>query len=198
MKTDKKMNPEEEGCCGGGCHSQEAVSEEKETICSPTAQELTDLLQRTHANFENYRKQMQAHIEDIRKMAAKEVILQLLPIVDNFALALKSVPAHERKKDFVHGMELIHSQLMQLLQNNNVTTMETTGKDFDPYYHEALMKVPSEVPANKIMEEFQKGFLMQGKVLRHAKVKISAGNGSNDAHVVSKQAKEKNTIQTEE
>ena len=71
-------------------------------------------------------------------------------------------------------MELIHTQLMKVLEENNVVQMETTGKKFDPYYHEALMKVSADKEQNTIMEEFQKGYLMHGKVLRHAKVKVSA------------------------
>gem|GEM_PF-1315256 len=143
-----------------------------------TVEELTDLVKRTQANFENYRKQMQVQIEEIKKMAARDVINQLLPIVDNFDLALKTVnPEKVDKvdKEFIQGIELIHSQLLQLLQRNNVLAIETIGKKFDPYYHEALMKAPSELPADTIIEEFQKGFMMHGKVLRHAKVKISSG-----------------------
>ena len=138
-------------------------------------EELTDLLQRTQANFENYRKQNQAYIEEIKKMAARDIVLQLLPIIDNFELALKAASKEQANKELVQGIELIHSQLLQLLQQNQVLPMQTIGKDFDPYYHEALMKVPSEVPVNKIMEEFQRGFTMHGKVLQHAKVKVSAG-----------------------
>ena len=140
-----------------------------------SAEELTDLLKRTQANFENYRKQNQAHIGEIKKTAAKDIVLQILPVLDHFELALKAVPQDQENTDFVQGIRLIHSQLLQILQRNDILLIETLDKNFDPYYHEALMKVPSEVPANKIMEEFQKGFTMHGKVLRHAKVKVSAG-----------------------
>ncbi len=140
-----------------------------------TVEELTDLLKRTQANFDNYRKQMQAYIEDIKKMAAKDLILQLLPVIDNFELAFKSTSADAGNKEFIQGMRLIYSQLTQLLQDNNIVPLDTKGKDFDPYYHEALVKVNSDLPKNRIMEEFQKGYMMQGKVLRHAKVKLSAG-----------------------
>lgn len=145
-----------------------------------SVEELTELLKRTQANFENYRKQMQTYLEDMKKMSAKDLIMQLLPVIDNFELALKSATMKsadqaQGNQEFIHGMKLIHSQLLQLLQLNNVSAMETKDKSFDPYLHEALMKVASDMPENKIMEEFQKGFMMHGKVLRHAKVKISAG-----------------------
>ncbi|MDP3699092.1 MAG: nucleotide exchange factor GrpE [Nanoarchaeota archaeon] len=160
-------------------HKSDKKAEQGQPEAEPTKQlsadELTDLLKRTQANFENYRKQTQGYIEDIKKMAARDILLQVLPIVDNFELALKAVSPDQADTEFVRGVTLIHSQLLQLLQHNNVVPLETAGKDFDPYLHEALMKVPSEMPAHTIMEEFQKGFTMHGKVLRHAKVKISAG-----------------------
>lgn len=158
----------------------------------PSVEELTDLLKRTQANFENYRKQTQVYLEDIKKMAARDIVLQVLPILDNFELALKAVPRDQGNTEFVQGITLIHSQLLQLLQHNNVVPIETVGKDFDPYYHEALMKIPSELPANKIMEEFQKGFTMHSKVLRHAKVKVSAGPQKHTDNTPSKNNQNKN------
>ena len=135
--------------------------------------ELTELLKRNQANFENYKKQTESRVQEIRDMAAKDVILQILPIVDNFQLALKSTPQHT--SEFAKGIELIYSQLFSVLENNDVKIIETEKKDFDPYLHEALMKVDSELPENRIVEELQKGFTLQGKVIRHAKVKISTG-----------------------
>ncbi len=140
-----------------------------------SVEELTDLLQRTQANFENYRKQTQTYIEEIKKMAARDIVLQVLPVLDNFELALKAVPQDQENTDFVQGIKLINSQLLRVLQHNNILPIETLNKNFDPFYHEALMKVPSEAPANRIIEEFQRGYIMHGRVLRHAKVKISAG-----------------------
>lgn len=156
----------------------------------PSVEELTDLLKRTQANFENYRKQVQIQFEEIKKMAAKDIVLQLLPLLDNFELALKTVKPEAKGDSLVDGINLIHSQLVQLLQHNNILPIETVGKKFDPYYHEALMKVPSELPADIIIEEFQKGFTMHGKVLRHAKVKISSGADSNQK---ANQTKNENT-----
>ncbi|MEK6809320.1 MAG: nucleotide exchange factor GrpE [Nanoarchaeota archaeon] len=179
-KKDEKEEKAEKG------HLPEAETLIKE----PSVEELTDLLKRTQANFENYRKQTQTYIEDTKKMAARDIVLQVLPILDNFELALKSVSPDQADTEFVRGVTLIHSQILQLLQHNNVVPLETAGKDFDPYCHEALMKVPSGLPANKIIEEFQKGFTMHGKVLRHAKVKVSSGQNTNSTQKDSKQKNE--------
>ena len=139
-------------------------------------QNYKELLQRTQANFENYRKQQEKRIEDIREMAARDIILQILPIVDNFELALKSADTNSNAKDFLQGVELIYSQIHSMLENNNIKIIETEKKIFDPFYHEALMKIDSELPENTIVEELQKGFTLHDKVIRHAKVKISNGN----------------------
>ncbi len=144
-----------------------------ETPESDPIQELTELLQRTQANFENYRKQTEKRIEDIKQMAAKDVIVQLLPLLDNFELALKNARAHP--EEFVKGVELIYSQLVEVLQLSGVQPIVTEKKVFDPYLHEALLKVESSQPTNTILEEFQKGFTLHGQVIRHARVKISAG-----------------------
>ncbi len=133
--------------------------------------EMKDLLQRTQANFENYRKQVEKRVEEIRDLAAKDVILQLLPVLDNLELALKS--ADKNLVEFRKGIELIYSQLFSILENQGVKVIE--AKKFDPYLHEPLLKVESEAPENSILEEFQKGFMLNNRVIRHAKVKLSAG-----------------------
>ena len=157
--------------------------------------ELTDLLQRTQANFENYRKQTEKRVEEIRSMAAKTMILQILPILDNFELAFKSLDPTIADCDFVKGMELIYAQFQSILENQNVTKMQTIGQMFDPYLHEALLKVENEAPQGTILDEFQHGYLLSGFVIRHAKVKISAGKKSSG---VSNEVKNQHNINMEE
>jgi len=135
-------------------------------------QELKELLQRTQANFENYRKQTEKRIEEIQQMAGRNTIMQILPILDNFELAIKSNNNHT--SEFIRGIELIYAQLNSLLEENSVKTIEVSD-DFDPFYHEALMKVESDLSENKIIEVLQRGFTLHDKVIRHAKVKVSAG-----------------------
>lgn len=138
--------------------------------------EMKELLQRTQADFENYRKQQEKRIEEIREMANKDVILQVLPVLDNFELALMNVDS--KKEDFIKGIELIYSQLFGILENSGVKSIVTEKQPFNPYYHEALMKVDSDEPENTIIEEVQKGFTLHDKVIRHAKVKVSNGKAS--------------------
>ena len=137
--------------------------------------EMKELAQRTQANFENYRKQMEKRMEDFQKIVGKQIILQLLPIIDNFELTIKNSSAE--KEHILNAIELIYAQMNTLLENNGITAIETENKEFDRYLHEALMKVESEKPENTIVEELQRGFTLNGQVIRHAKVKISMGKG---------------------
>ena len=137
--------------------------------------EMKDLLLRTQANFENFRKQTERRIEEIREIAARETILHLLPIMDNLELAFKNLDPQIENETFVKGIELIYSQFSQILEKNDVHPIPTQKQKFDPYLHEALLKVESDLPENTIIEEFQKGYTFHGRVLKHSRVKISAG-----------------------
>ena len=136
---------------------------------------MKDLLQRTQANFENFRKQTDKRIEEIRTMAARDIITQVLPVIDNFNLALKNVNKTKGNSDFIDGVEMIYSQMNTILKDAGVKEIKTKNEKFNPTYHEALMKMESNLPEGTIVEEFQKGFKIGDRVIRHARVKISAG-----------------------
>lgn len=203
--------------------NQSKAAGEKEDSLS----EITKLLQITQANFENYRKQTEKRMNEIKTMAAQDVLVQVLPLLDHLELALRNVnPKFDCNSncnsgcdtegnrnsgrncgcdvecgcnhncdcdvscdngadcnstnytEFVRGIELIYSQLKELLTNNHLEQIKAVGEQFDPYYHEALIKAESDFPAGIIVEEFQKGFTLHGKVIRHAKVKVSSGKNT--------------------
>ena len=146
----------------------------KKDSLSDQVKELTELLQRTQANFENYRKQQEKRIQEIQEQANEELIVGLLTVLDNFELALKN-KKDDKSKSFAKGIELIYSQLSNLLKDKGLKEIKTENEFFDPHFHEALMAVGSDKPENTIIEEMQKGFLLNDKVIRHAKVKVGAG-----------------------
>lgn len=132
--------------------------------------ELTDTLQHLQAEFENYKKRAAKEGCELIKCANEDLIIKLLPIIDNFEIALKSC----REKDgFYKGTELIYSQLIDTLRSQGLKHIECLGKKFDPYYHEVLLAEESKEPENTIIEELQKGYMLNDKVIRHSKVKIS-------------------------
>ncbi len=158
----------------------EQPTEKNEQTADEKIAELTDLLKRTQANFENYRKQTEKRVEEIHFLSAKRMILEILPILDNFELAFKSLNPRSEKSDFINGMELIYAQFLQILDKHKVTSIQTQNQKFDPYLHEALIKVEHESSEGTILEEFQHGYMLAGQVIRHAKVKISAGKKQNN------------------
>ncbi|MFH0700995.1 MAG: nucleotide exchange factor GrpE [Candidatus Woesearchaeota archaeon] len=148
----------------------ETKAEEPMQSKEQEVQELTELLKRTQANFENYRKQVEKRIEEYQQFATKDLLLQLLPLLDNFELALKA--SSQNVEDLRKGVEMIYAQLFKMLENQGLEMIPCCGK-FDPYFHEALIKEESDKSEGTILEELQKGFTLNGKVIRHAKVKIS-------------------------
>lgn len=151
-------------------------------------EELKELLQRTQANFENYRKMQEKRLEEIKSLASRDLILKLLPLLDNFSLILKN-SGNSAKEDLLQGIELIYAQFNSLLEEQGIMKISLEkNQKFDPYLHEALLKSESDLPEGIILEELQTGYTLHGKILRHAKVKISSGK---------KDTKENKTEKTE-
>ena len=133
-------------------------------------EELLDRLKRLQAEFDNYKKWFQKEKIEVIKYANGELLLSLLPVLDSFDLAMK----HSNDKEkFLQGMKMIYAQLNSVLQSSGMQPIKAEGEKFDPYKHEVLMKESSEKEEGAILEEFQKGYTLHDKVLRHSKVNIS-------------------------
>jgi molecular chaperone GrpE len=138
---------------------------EKEVIA-----ELTETLQRTQAEFENYKKRVEKENVEFVKYAKAEIIQKILPTIDTFEIALKST---NDKEKFVKGIEMVYAQLRSLLKAEGLKPIDALDKKFDPYLHEVMLKEKSDKDDEIILEELQKGYMLNDKVLRHSKVKIS-------------------------
>ncbi|MBU1086026.1 MAG: nucleotide exchange factor GrpE [Candidatus Omnitrophica bacterium] len=129
---------------------------------------------RIQADFENSRKRLERDKIDFIKYANDQIISQLIPFVDDFKRAFASA---DQTKDFdvLHkGVEMILKHLLDLLKEKGVVEIEAVGKLFDPAFHEAMLQVETdEYPENTVVEEFQKGYLLNDRVLRAAKVKVA-------------------------
>jgi len=132
--------------------------------------ELKETLQRVQAEFENYRKRVEKEKEEFAKIASSGIIKRILPILDNFEVALKNKPSGE---DFAKGIEMIYAQLFTELETAGLKGLDAEGKMFDPYLHEALMQQESDKEDGTVIEVFQKGYTLNGQVIRHSKVKVS-------------------------
>ncbi len=134
---------------------------------------------RERADFINYKKDEMERIGELAKYANTEIILKIIPILDNIYLAESHVPEELKENKWINGFNQIKNQLASFLSKEGIEPIETVGKPFDPNFHEVVEEIsPSEALAKggkpgTIVEETQKGYTMDGKIIRVAKVKIS-------------------------
>ena len=127
---------------------------------------------RAVADLENYKKRSIREKADIIKYGKEDIIKDILPFVDSLDRALDHADSSDIQA-FKEGMRLIQEQLLSCLKKHGVEKIDSVGLDFDPNFHEALMQVESEEHAeNKVVNEVQKGYLLNGRLLRPSKVCI--------------------------
>lgn len=127
------------------------------------------------AEFDNFRKRTMKEKSEILKNGAENAMKGILPIVDDFERGLEAVKDSTDAESVKEGMTLIYNKFIKYLDQNGVKVMETTGADFDPDNHEAVAMIPadSDEKRNKIIDTVVKGYTMNGKVIRHAKVVVA-------------------------
>ena len=136
---------------------------------------LQDRLLRTAAEFDNYRKRIDRERRDLSEFAAADVLLELLPILDNFERALQA-PASPDADMFRKGIELIHRQMLDLLRKRGVKPIEALGSDFNPNFHQAVIHEASDTHREgEVMQELQRGYMLGDRLLRPAMVKVAKG-----------------------
>ena len=138
-----------------------------------TAQ-LEDLRKRNLAEFENFRKRTEKEKSTMFDMGAKSVVEKLLPIIDNFERGFAGVSEEQKSDPFVSGMDMVYKQLTKALADMGVEPIEAVGKPFDPNLHNAVMHIEDEnLGENTVAQEFQKGYLYHGTVVRHSMVQVA-------------------------
>ncbi|MEM4637461.1 MAG: nucleotide exchange factor GrpE [Candidatus Woesearchaeota archaeon] len=152
--------------------------ENNQKITEEQYTELLDTLKRLQAEFENYKKRQEKETLQIIKNANAELIKKILPVLDSFELAIKNTNGNtEEIIKFKKGLEMIYAQLFSILKEQGLRTIESEGKIFDPYKHEVLMiKEDNNFEDDTIIEELQKGYMLNDIVLRHTKVMIAKHN----------------------
>ena len=138
-----------------------------------TAQ-LDDLRKRNLAEFENFRKRTEKEKSTMFDMGAKSVLERLVPIIDNFERGFAGLSEEQMSDPFVSGMDMVYKQLVKALADMGVEPIEAVGKPFDPNLHNAVMHVEDEnLGENTVAQEFQKGYLYHGSVVRHSMVQVA-------------------------
>ena len=167
---------------------EENISQPEEGILSQTAQSVPEMeglkaqlaaekekYVRLLAEFENMRKRNERERMELFKYAHEEVIIESLKIYDDLERYLAAFKAKEgTDPNLVKGLQMVHDSLKELMNKYDVKPVASVGKKFDPAYHEPLLTLEtSEHPDGHIVEEFQKGYTMSGRVVRTAKVKVA-------------------------
>ena len=146
------------------------------TIKAEEYQSLNDKYLRLAAEFDNYKRLSQRDQRDQIRFGNEQILKELLPVVDNMERAIKAARTNGGDSALVQGVELTLKQLAGVLAKFGVQAIDTAGQDFDPSAHQAVSYGPSDdVPANKVLDEFQKGYRLHDRILRAAMVSVSSG-----------------------
>jgi molecular chaperone GrpE len=152
----------------------EAMQDELDRLRND-AEESHDRYMRMMADFDNFRKRQRDETSRQIGCAREELILKLLPIIENFRRATESAEAGHSYEALVEGVSLTLRQLTEMLEKEGVEPIDAVGEEFNPELHEAVMRCePDECPENTVVEVFENGYTLNGKLLRPAKVRVAA------------------------
>ena len=176
-KKDLKKNPEtKETIEAIKIEKKEIKPEAKKKEISPE-QEYLDGWKRCQADFENYKKRQEGLQWELAKYSGLNLIMQILPVLDNFHAATDHIPADQKEDQWVVGIMYIQKQLEKILEDNGIKEIKTKeGDDFDPQIHEAVHNSQQEKEKknhHKIAKVVLKGYKMEEKVIRAARVIVS-------------------------
>lgn len=130
-----------------------------------------DRILRMQADFENYQKNMEKERENIIKFASESIIKDLIDDLENLELALDDMKKHNNPA--YESIKLIYDHFLRTLEKNGLEKIDSVGKKFDPYMHEAIMIEETDNDDGTVLEEFRKGYKLNGKVIKPSKVKVS-------------------------
>jgi molecular chaperone GrpE len=158
---------------------EEPISEMEES--GRLASEYLDHLQRLQAEFDNYKKRVDREKAELIEYASAELVSELIDIMENLERGVASAKGSDDIDSIVKGMEMVSTQLKDILGSRGLKPIEAVGKKFDPHYHEAMMMTPTdEYPYNTVIEEFQQGYMIKDKVIRYSKVRVSVNENNSE------------------
>jgi molecular chaperone GrpE len=142
------------------------------------AAEYLENWQRSHADFVNYRRRAESERADLIAFGNATLLGKVLPVLDDFDLALANVPEEARATPWVEGITLIQRKLQRLLESEGVTPIEALGQPFDPKLHEAVVLDEGASEPHTVVEELRKGYRLRDRILRPTLVRV--GNQRSD------------------
>lgn len=170
MSEEQKERPEEQ-------QNDESKLEELARSLEDEKKRSEDCLTRLkymQADFENYRKRLDRQMDEVRKYSNERIISQLLDVVDELEMAVRSAQSSDSKETLVQGVEMTLKKLKKVLEKEGVCPIESLGKPFDSSKHDAVSKVEKDdVKGCTVVEEIRKGYTMKEKVIRPSVVKVA-------------------------
>ncbi len=176
--TEETANTEEEDSTEESCDKEEKKGffkkKDKKDKKDLQIEELTDKYRRTMAEFDNFRKRTEKEKSAMYEIGAKDIIVKILPVVDNFERGLATIPETDKGSPVAEGMDKIYKQLTKTLEDLGVKEIEAEGVEFNPDFHNAVMHVEDEsLGENVVAEVLQKGYTYKDSVVRHSMVKVA-------------------------
>lgn len=151
---------------------EQGEPESEVDILKAQVAEQKDKFLRLFAEFDNYKKRAVKEKIDMLSTASRETISAMLPVLDDFDRAKKNAEDESSSEPFSEGVNLVYNKLYTVLQQKGLQAMETNGVDFDPEQHEAITEIPNEEMKGKVVDTIEKGYLLNDKIIRHAKVVV--------------------------
>lgn len=160
---------------------EEKTADQVKAEYEETIKALEDRYLRLAAEFDNYKKRIARRFDELLKNSGENIILQILEVVDNFQRALEAASESSDFDSLRKGNELIYQHLFDILNKEGVKPIEAVGKEFNPGLHEAVMQVESdEYPEGVIVQEITRGYKLNDRVIRFAKVVVSKGKSGTE------------------
>lgn len=172
--------PVEETAVGKQMDRDELTSDIEELereieLLRKSAEETQNSYLRVMADFDNFRKRQRDETARLTNCAREALILKLLPMVDNFDRTLQAAEAEHSYESLVEGVTLTLKHIREMLEKEGLEPIDAVGQEFNPELHDALMRVETgDYPENTIVDEIEKGYTLNGKVLRPARVRVAA------------------------
>lgn len=182
------MNDDTNG--GNGTPGAEASPPEPDPLraqleqLQKTADLHRDQFLRKAAEFENYKRRTESDFGNLIRSANEALIASLLPILDDFERSLRAGTGARDFDSFARGVELIYNKLLKTLEAQGLSTFTSVGQPFDVALHDALLQVPRpDVPPHTVVEEVERGYRLNDRVLRHAKVVVSSDDSPGEGEI---------------
>lgn len=179
-KKDNKQNEEvidenintEETVTDTNADEQQVEAEAGST--NNEVQQIKDKYLRLFSDFENYKKRTAKETLELRRTASKEVMMAIIPVLDDFERARQNAAKDNTEETFSEGVQLVYDKLFKTLQSKGLEMMKTTGEVFDSELHEAITKIPAPTPEmkGKIIDTIEFGYTLNDQIIRYAKVVI--------------------------